>query len=82
MNNRTRKIFLIFGFILLTIFGVIRLYFQESDLPAEGALEMPSLHADVEVLTDSTDDRFVLSYADHTISRFALPFDVSLNENC
>ncbi|MCD6441011.1 MAG: penicillin acylase family protein [Candidatus Marinimicrobia bacterium] len=54
MNNRTRKIFLIFGFILLTIFGVIRLYFQESDLPAEGALEMPSLHADVEVLTDST----------------------------
>ncbi|HCK99098.1 MAG TPA: hypothetical protein DHW42_03210 [Candidatus Marinimicrobia bacterium] len=53
MNNRTRKIFLIFGFILLTVFGVIYLYFQETDLPAEGALELPSLHTDVEVLTDS-----------------------------
>lgn len=53
MNNRTREIFLIFGFILLTVFGVIYLYFQEPDLPTEGALKIPSLHADVEVLTDS-----------------------------
>ncbi|MBL7067360.1 MAG: penicillin acylase family protein [Candidatus Marinimicrobia bacterium] len=53
MSRRIRKILFYCGFFLTIIAGTGYLYFQEAELPVEGALELPSLQSPVEVLTDS-----------------------------